>query len=348
MRIHACMMNLELADLLMTEIVVRRLVAGDLEKLPALYSNHLYHSGAYQVSLALTTPTAWADKTSKRLFVQYVLDAPLRMLGLETLVGAVAHTDSGEIVGTVIARRKHPLEKKWEVGLVVVHTNYRRSGIATRMTKFVMDQLEQKKAREVTLTVEKDTVAKGLYEKFGFKCSESLFVLYKNLQNVSHGIERTPPRMKAPTMHFKKISGISSSEDFFGFLLKKTTSTFISVLFSKIPHTETYAAIKNGKVIGYVKVDCSKFKRTGIIEEAYLQPKFHRKSLIKEMLKAILEILFAIGIEKVVFLVIKTSIDRSLLRTTLQELGLKKVREWYIMLKNFSNDEIEDARTGKM
>ena len=317
----------------MAKINIRKLHANDLSELPALWSKHLMGPGAYEVDLSFTTPDAWAQKVSKRLYIQYIFDRPLSILGLETYVCAVAQVENGEIVGTIVARRMHPFAKTWELADVVVHTNYRRLGIATYMMNFVMNHLKKKKAKLITLTVERGTVAKGLYEKFDFKCSESFFILYRNLRNLSYRIERHPFR-RDPKICFKKISGRPFTEDFLSFWFKKIASTILSVFFREFPQAKIFAAIKEGKAIGYVKVDCSKFEKTGIVEEIHLHPEFRGKSFTKEYLKAVAEILQNVGMQEVIFRVIKTSIDRSLLRNILLELNLTVAREFYILLKD--------------
>ena len=308
-------------------IVIRKLHANDLNKLLALWSKHLFSPGTYEVSLSFTTPDAWAQKDCKRLYIQYMFDKPLSILGLETYVCAVAQADDGEIVGTVIARRKHPLAKTWQLGMVVVHASFRHLGIATHMISSVMSHLRKKKAKEVTLWVERESVPARLYEKMGFEYLGPLFVTFGYIKDLLIETEQCFQRRNAE-VHLKKVPARPSVEWF-----EKIVSVFLSIFFREFPRKETFVVISEGKAVGYVKVDNSKFRSTGIVEEIHLHPEFRRKSFIKVVLKAIFKILRDAGIEKVVFRVAETSIDRSLLRNILLELNLRSARVWYIMSK---------------
>lgn len=312
------------------KIIIRRLYGNDLNELPALYSRHLYNPDSFEVSLSFTDPVAWAQKVCRRLYIQYVFDKPLSVLGLETCVCAVAQTKDGNIIGTVVARRKYPSAETWRIGNVVVHANYRRLGIATRMMSFVISHLKRKRAKEAWLIVESNSVARRLYEKIGFKYSGSLFVSYGHTQDLT--IERSSQRSGAH-LHVRRISSRPPNEDFLRFWFERIVSVFLCFFFKELPRIETFALMREGKMIGFLKVDNSKFRSTAIVREIYLHPEFRERNVIKEAVTAVLEILRSSGIEKVLFQVFRTSIDRLLLRNILLELNLRTARVYNFMSK---------------
>jgi len=190
-----------------------------------------------------------------------------------------------------------------------------------------MSHLRKKKAKEVTLWTEREHVSSRLYEKIGFKYLEPLFVTFGYIKDLLIETEQYLQGRNAE-VHLLKIPARPSVEWF-----EKIVSVFLSSFFGEFPRKETFVVISEGKGVGYVKVDNSKYRSTGIVEEIHLHPEFRSKSFIKVVLKAIFKILRDAGIEKVVFRVVETSIDRSLLRNILLELNLRSARVFYVMSK---------------
>lgn len=312
----------------MEKIIIRRIQGKDIEKLQTLYSKHLYHRGSYQVRLSITKPHFWAKTVCKRLYIQYIFDIPLRLLGMETLVCATAEADNGEIVGSAVARRQHPFAKTWRLGSVVVHAEYRGLGIATRMVNFIFEQLKAKKAKELTLIVNTYSTAKILYKKLGFRSLEKFYVTYGRIQYLP--VLQCTSR-KNVDIYVKKISTRAPYESFRNFCFKKMVSTFLRVFFKEFPHSESLIIFEKDKVIGFLKVDNSKFIGVSIIEEVLLHPDFQEKGVIKEILKSLFETLKKMMVKKIVFQIIVNSIDPVFLRNILLELKMRRVTTYDIM-----------------
>jgi ribosomal protein S18 acetylase RimI-like enzyme len=313
----------------MKNVTIRQLKGSDIEKIPTLYSNHL-NPPSWEVKLSFVEPDAWAEQDCRRLYIQHILDMPLRPFGLETLVCAVAETNDGEIIGTAAARRQHPLAKTWNLGLVVVHTDYRRQGIARRMINFIFDKLETKKAKELTLIVHITSGARRLYERLGFKSRSKFDIIYGYIKDLT--IKQRRNERKFANMHAEIIDTQMPNERFIGFWIKRIISAFLPIIFKNFPNLcECMCLINGGRVIGFFKIDTSKFKGTCIVEEIYLNSVFHEKRVLGDILKTFFAAFNSRRVEKIVFKVIRNSIDQLLLRDILLKMGLKMVRTYDFM-----------------
>ena len=166
----------------MARIVVRKLHIDDLGKLLDLFSEHMFHIKPDRSTL---------QRLTKNIYFHYILNVPLSSLGLDTFIGLVAQAEDGNVVGAVIARR-FPLGKSWVIGPVVVHTDFRRMGIATRMMNLVIKRLREKKAKSAILSVERNNIrARRLFEKFGFKYLEPIFSHHDRARNYVRRIALT-------------------------------------------------------------------------------------------------------------------------------------------------------------
>lgn len=109
------------------------------------------------------------EKITKQIFFHYILSTPLSFLGLDTLVGFVAQTNEGKIIGAITARR-YPLARSWIIGPIVCHKDFRNRGMGTNLMNLILEYLKTKKATSAIVSTEKNN-KKGLifFEKFGFK-----------------------------------------------------------------------------------------------------------------------------------------------------------------------------------
>lgn len=317
----------------MVDVNIRRLQGNDIKKLPALYSKHLYQRGAYQVRLSITEPNAWARTVCNRLYLEYVFNKPLRILELETFVCAIAEKRNGEIVGTAVARRGTPFAKVWNLGLVVVHTEYRGRGISTRMMNFVFKCLEERKAEELTLKVNKYSVARKLYKKVGFKSLGDIYVTYANMRDIA--IRNLLDREKSMDISVKITYTRMPRQSFINFWFKRAVFTLLSTFFKELPRIDIFAVFRSGKLMGFVKVDNSKFSSTSIVQEIDLRPDFQDEGDIKHALEALFKALESMGTQKVVFQVVRNLIDSAFLRDILLEFNMQRVTTYSILSKKW-------------
>lgn len=313
----------------MEKVTIRQLKGSDIEKIPPLYSNHL-NPPSWEVKHSFIEPDAWAEQDCRRLYIQHILDKPLRPLGLETLVCAVAETNNGEIIGTAAARREHPLAKTWNLGLVVVHADYRRQGIARRMINLIFDRLATKKAKELTLIVHTASGARRVYEKLGFRSRSKFDITYGYIKDLT--IKERSSKRTFTNIHVEQINAKMPNENIVGHWIKRIVSAFLSVIFKDFPNLcECMCIIKGGNVMGFFKVDTSKFESTCIVEEIDLNNVLQEKPVLRGILEAFFGAFRSAGIEKIVFKVVKNSIDQLFLRDILLKMGLRMVRVYDYM-----------------
>ena len=141
----------------MTKIEIRKLNANDLRTVLDLFARHI---------------KVEADRMPafrRRLFLSCMSGMPFGLLGEDILIGSVAETDNGHIIGTILARR-FPFGKSWIIGPVFVHPNFRGSDTATGMMKFTVGHLRRKKARWAILSVATNNIqARRVFEKSKFE-----------------------------------------------------------------------------------------------------------------------------------------------------------------------------------
>lgn len=201
----------------MAKINIRKLHVNDLNKLPTFFSEHLHFIEPNQSTDQKLRIKQLYSHYTKRLYFHYIPSILLNSLDFDIFDGSVAQYHVN-IVGVVIIRR-FPLGKSWVLGPIVVHTNFRRLGIATHLMNFAMKTLKEKKAKSVILPIERNNIqGRKFFEKFGFKYLEPTFsdhnrarnyaritaLVHSYLRNPSYKIERYPSRRKVDLPEIEK------------------------------------------------------------------------------------------------------------------------------------------------
>lgn len=148
-----------------------------------------------------------AERTSafrRRSFLSLILSVPFRLLGKDTFISSMVKTDNGQVIGAVFARR-FPFGKSWVVGPIVVHRDFRGSGVATPLMNFTLEHLRRRKAKWAILSVETGNIrGRSFFEKSDFKYFgpifadhekarkyvQSLALTSRSLQNTAYWIDR--------------------------------------------------------------------------------------------------------------------------------------------------------------
>jgi predicted N-acetyltransferase YhbS len=167
---------------LMTRMIVRKLQSRDLTQVKNLIGDQL--NIKQHRLLALLTHLA--------------CDLILKLVGLDTIIGAIAQTNNGNIIGVVIARR-FPLVKVWAIGPVVVNKLYRRSAIGSSMMKILLGLLKDKGGKLAMVSLghtERHSAARRFFISFGFFYVKRVFL---NRDQARHYV-----RMVALTGSFKE------------------------------------------------------------------------------------------------------------------------------------------------
>lgn len=168
----------------MMKVRVRQLYADDLNSLSTLFKDFFNFA---ERSIDRSSP----DRLIKSLYFHYIFSVPLGSLGLDTFIGFVAQAEDRNIVGAVIARR-FPLVKSWVIGPVVVHGDFRNSGIATQMMNLTIERLKQKNAKMAILSVERKNIqGRIFFQKFGFTHLKPIFSNHDIVRNYVRRIALT-------------------------------------------------------------------------------------------------------------------------------------------------------------
>lgn len=169
----------------MMRMIIRELQLRDLTGVNNLIKNEI--NMKHQRLLALLAHLAY--------------DLPLKLTGLDTIIGSIAQTNNGNIVGVIIAR-KFPLGKVWAIGPVVVDRLYRRSAIGSSMMKLLLRSLKAKGGELVMVSLGGYEQAETLSAVTGFFVSLGFFYVkhvFLNRDQARHYV-----RMVALTGSFKE------------------------------------------------------------------------------------------------------------------------------------------------
>lgn len=138
----------------MTGMIIRQLQSRDLTGVKNLISEQL-HAKPHRF-LALLAHLAY--------------DLPLKLIGLDTIIGSIAKANNGNIVGVIIAKR-FPFGKVWAIGPIVVSEPYRRAAIGKSMMKLLLEILGDKKGKLAMVSLghtERHSAARRFFISFGF------------------------------------------------------------------------------------------------------------------------------------------------------------------------------------
>ncbi len=138
----------------MTGMIIRQFELRDLAGVKNLISEEL-HAKPHRF-LALLAHLAY--------------DLPFKLLGLDTIVGSIANTNNGNIIGVIIAKR-FPLGKVWAIGPIVVNKPYRRAAIGKSMMELLLKILKDKKGKLAMVSLgytERHSAARRFFTSFGF------------------------------------------------------------------------------------------------------------------------------------------------------------------------------------
>jgi ribosomal protein S18 acetylase RimI-like enzyme len=192
----------------------------------------------------------------------------LRLTGKEPIKFLVAEINS-KVVGTTIVNNRGELGY---ITTVMVHPDYRRKGIATRLMKNAIAYVRRKRMRRAILHVDSTNIAAvGVYTKMGFRPFERIAYLIRETDPLS-GFEdtnkiKTRPIQKDDLDEVYNL--IRASEDpnrlrIFDFSKKNLRTPFLQ----RLLHFSTQkkiVAVNDGKIVGYAETSYTTPKEAGSI-----------------------------------------------------------------------------------
>ena len=192
----------------------------------------------------------------------------MRLLGKEPVKLLVAEAD-GKVVGTTIVNNRR---QSGYISTVMVHPDYRRRGIATRLMTYALGYIRKRKKVRAVLDVDSvNTGAKNMYIKLGFKPFDQEMYLVRDT-NPPHKPEEDS---KVKIREFQKSDLdevyrlIQASEDsnslrILDFNKKDLEIPFFQRMF-RFGTRKKLVAVIGDKIVGYVEVGYTTPKEAGRI-----------------------------------------------------------------------------------
>ena len=259
----------------------------------------------------------------------------MQLFGKEPLKFLVAEAN-GKIVGSTIVNNRR---KFGYISTVMVHPDYRRKGIATRLVTDALGYIQRRKMARAVLHVDStNETAKSLYSKLGFEIFEhsAYFVRETGSVPVPENASEVKVRefRKGDLDHVYNL--IKASEDsnslrIFDFTRKDLTTPFLQRIFGFAAQKQLVATLDN-RIVGYAEATYTTPKETGRIDSITVNSEDRslgiEKLLIEEASKEIAE-----GGVRRIRLTAPTA--KQELIKTVKDLGFKEVVVMDVMVKEF-------------
>lgn len=266
-----------------------------------------------------------------------ILFAFLKLLRKEPFRFFVAETD-GRIVGTTLVDRRG---KIGYIAAVMVHPDYRKKGIATKLMKSSLNYLRKKKlSRAILHVLPTNTPAKGLYHKLGFKKFENTVHLVaeidsiKKQQNVKEVLIKNFEKRDTEAVYdLIKCSEDPTHLEIFDFRKKDLGIPLIK----RILHFSTdkkIVAVQNETIIGYAEASYTTAKEAGRIRNIQIHPDMKSKEIEDLLIYAGVDHIKKVGTNKIIATTLSTKQE---LIEKMKQLGFKKSLEMEGMVLEFKD-----------
>ena len=259
----------------------------------------------------------------------------LRFLGKEPIKFLVAETD-GKIVGTTII---YPREKSGYISSVMVHPDYRRKGIATKLMTNALSYIRRKKKVRAVLHVDSTNAsAIRVYVKLGFKAFEHSAYFVGETDSM-HARENTS-RVKIKRFQKEDLDQvynlIESSEDpnnlrTFDFTKKNLKTPFLERIF-RFGTREQLVAVLGSRVVGYAEAAYTTPKEAGRISFIHVNPEDRSLGIEKLLIEVARNEIAKVGVGRIRITVPTTNLE---LMQTVNDLGFKEAIVMDAMVAEF-------------
>lgn len=247
----------------------------------------------------------------------------LKLFGKEPFRFFVAEFD-GRVVGSTMENTKR---KMGYIANVMVHPAYRRKGIATKLMKKALNHIKKKKSSKAILhVVSKNTPAKGLYHKLGFKKFENAVYLtapidsWQKPQDIEDILIRDLRRKDTNDVY----NLIKRSEDtkhlkLFDFRKEDLRTPLIERL-ARSSTDKKMVAMKNDRIVGYAHASYTTSKEAGRIRNIQVYPEMRSEGIEESLISAGVDHIKKVGTNKVVATTLST---RQKLIEKMKQLGFE-------------------------
>ncbi len=179
------------------------------------------------------------------------------------------------------------------IGNVMVHPNFRRKGIATKLMNTTLNYIKRRKLARAVLHVRSDnTPAKGLYSKLGFRKFEDTIYLAAKIDSL-------PSPTRVETVQVRDFDEkkdidtvfelVKNSVDHVRFkILDYRKKDLKTSLMERIIHLSTVrklVAIRDNKTLGYVRSSYTSAKQAGQIS-MYVPSEMMLQEIVESLVQA--------------------------------------------------------------
>jgi ribosomal protein S18 acetylase RimI-like enzyme len=259
----------------------------------------------------------------------------LRLCGKEPVKLLVAEAN-GKIVGTTIINNRG---KSGYISSVMVHPDYRRRGIATKLMTNALNYIRRGKKMRAVLHVDSTNApAKSVYVKLGFKAFEHLayFLRETNARNAEENAPGVEIREFQKDDLDQIYNLIVASEDpnslrIFDFTKKDLKTPFLQRMFSFATQKKLVALLGN-RIVGYVEAAYTTPKEVGRINSIQVNSEDRSLGVEKLLIEAASNEIAEGGIGRI--RLTATTAKQELIETV-KDLGFKEVLVMDAMVKEF-------------
>lgn len=248
----------------------------------------------------------------------------LRLLDMEPMKFFVAEVN-GKVVGTTMVTKR---ENIGYVSAVMVHSDFRRKGIATELLKTAIDYVCKRKLPRVTLgVISTNNPAKSLYQKLGFKKFDDL--LYLTIETYSLRIPESAGGIqvrdfqKSDLAHVYELIKTLRDPNWlkvYDFRKSNLKTLWFNRIFP-IANLKKIVAVKDDKIVGYASLSYTSAKEAGRITSIDVSPEFVSEGVGEELVRMGTDFVKSSG-TKTVLLTIQSEKEELVKR--LRALGFKK------------------------
>jgi ribosomal protein S18 acetylase RimI-like enzyme len=260
----------------------------------------------------------------------------LRLFGKEPIKFLVAEV-GGKVVGTTIINDRG---KSGYISVVMVHPDYRRRGIATRLMTDALNYIRRgrKKARAVLYVDSTNASAKSVYVKLEFKTFEhsAYFVKETNpLHAPENASEVTIREFQKDDLdhvyNLIKASEDSNSLRIFDFKKKDLKGSLLERMF-RFATQKKLVAVQGGRIVGYAEASYTTPKETGRIGSITVNSEYRSLGIEKLLIEAAMNEIAKIKVSRI--RIVATTAKRELIEAV-KDLGFREVLVMEAMVKEF-------------
>jgi ribosomal-protein-alanine N-acetyltransferase len=302
-------------------VLIRDLRKSDLKYLLDLYLTCF----ANEFEVSGFDPDHMADMVNRGFGVTgRLVMGLLRFFGKEPVRLLVAEI-GGRVVGTTIVS---PGEKSGYISSVMVHPDFRRKGIATRLVTSALDYIRKKnKVRAVLHVDSTNDSAISIYVKLGFKAFERSTYFIGETDSVH--VQENTSRVKIREFQKEDLDQvydlIESSEDpnnlrIFDFTRKTLKTPFLQRMFHFAIRKQLVAML-DSRIVGYAEAEYGTPKEAGRIRSIHANPEDRSLGIEKLLIEAARGEIAKAGIGRVRITVPTANQE---LMQTVKDLGFKQ------------------------